>query len=99
MIVMMRNRRPVVAGRVIVEREGGYIPVPEDEITDSDRIVNPFRFLPVSVFVDKNARVLYEESSKSPLIRRHEVADGERYGRIMTAVTLFLIGDVLSPCR
>jgi hypothetical protein len=83
------------AGRVIVEREGDYIPVSEDEITAADRRVEAFRFLPVSLFVDENAKVLYEESPRSHSVHRYEIGSPDRYARIMTSVTRFLIKNTL----
>ena len=85
------------AGRIIVEREGEYIPVSEAEATSGDRRVEPFRFLPVSLFVDDNAGVVYQESSRSHSIQRFEINSPDQYGRIMTSVTRFLIRNVVTP--
>ena len=83
------------AGRIIVEREGDYIPVPEGETASADRRVEAFRFLPISLYVDENARVLYEDSPRSHTIQRYEIGAKDRYGRIMTSVTRYLIKNSL----
>lgn len=84
------------AGRIIVERKGKYIAVSEDETTALDRRVEAFRFLPVSLFVDENAGVVYGEHPGSHRVQRYEVVDKDRYGWIMTSVTRFLIENALN---
>jgi hypothetical protein len=86
----------LVAGRIIIEREGEYIPVNPEEARSEDEKVHPFRFLPFSLFVDENARVVYEESERSHTIHRYEIIENDRYARIMTSVTRYLISSVLS---
>jgi len=83
------------AGRVFVEREGEYVPVSEDEIEANDRKVEAYRFLPVSLFVDESASVLYEDSPRSHIIHRFEIVSPDRYAQIMTSVTHFLIKNAL----
>lgn len=82
------------AGRAIVERGGELLPVIQDEILDSDRRVQAFRFLPISLFVDENTRVLYEKSARSLLIYRYEISSADRYAEIMSSVTRFLIKNI-----
>jgi hypothetical protein len=84
------------AGRIFVEREGEFFPVPEVDTAATDLRVKAFHFLPVSLFVDENANVVYEESPRSHVIHRYEIGDSDRYGRIMTSVTQFLINNVLA---
>ncbi len=84
------------AERIIVERDGEYIPVSEENSTAKDRSVKPFRFLPVSLYVNEDAGVIYEESSRSHTIQRYEINSLDEYGRIMTSVTRFLVQDVVS---
>ncbi len=83
------------AGRTIVYRKGEYIPVSQDEITAADRKVEAFRFLPVSLYVDENANIVYAESPDSHVLRRFEIGDTERYSQIMTSATRFLIKNAL----
>ena len=84
------------AGWVIVEREGEYIPVTEDETTSTDTRVDAFRFLPLSLWVDENANVVYEESPRSHTIHCFEIVNTDRYAQVMTSVTRFLIKNVLN---
>ena len=83
------------AGRAIVEREGECLAVPGESITSADRLVEAFRFRPVSLFVDEDAVVRYEDSPRSHSALRYEIVRGDEYSRIMTSVTRFLIGSVL----
>ncbi|MCJ7679974.1 MAG: hypothetical protein MUP70_04530, partial [Candidatus Aminicenantes bacterium] len=85
-----------VAGRSIIDREGEYIAVPEGEMSAADRRVEVFCFRPVSLSVDTEALVSYEESPGSHTIHRYEIAVPDGYGRIMTSVTRHLIKNVLS---
>jgi hypothetical protein len=91
----------VAAGRIMVERDGEYVTLAAGNILAEDIRVEAIRFSPVSVFVDKDAHVVYEESSRSHRILRFEVADRDRYAKIMTTVTRHLIRDCLSgtPAR
>lgn len=82
------------AGRKIVETEDGWIAVPGDLMKKDAPVIAVFRFTPVSVFVDENARVIYEESKRSRQVFRFQVVDRESYPRIMTSVTAHLIGDL-----
>ena len=84
-----------VAGRAIIEREGEYIAMPDEEIRETDRRIEAFRFCPVSLFVDSDARVSYEESPRSHLIYRYEIINPDMYSRIMTSVTRHLIKNAI----
>ena len=70
--------------------------ISQDEIIATDRRVEAFRFLPVSLFVDENARVVYGENPGSHRVQRYEVVDKDRFVRIMTSVTRFLIANAIS---
>ena len=76
-------------------REGECLAVPGESITSADRLVEAFRFRPVSLFVDEDAVVRYEDSPRSHSALRYEIVRGDEYSRIMTSVTRFLIGSVL----
>ncbi len=86
------------AGRRIVERDGAWVAVPATRLTGDDRLVEVFRFTPVSLFVDGDARVSYERSDRSHEIMRFEVTDPDRYADIMTAVTAALLGELSTTC-
>lgn len=82
------------AGRKIVETEGGWTAVPGDLVKNEATTIEVFRFTPVSVFVDENARVIYEESERASQVFRFQVVDRELYPRVMTSVTAHLIGGL-----
>jgi hypothetical protein len=54
----------------------------------------PFRFVPVSLFVDPEARVIYEESPRSHELMRFQIKNRETYAEVMTSVTRRLIGEL-----
>lgn len=83
------------AGRVIVERAGEFLPLKQDEIEETYQRVEAFRFLPISLFVDEDAKVVYEESAGSHLVNRFEISYPERYAEIMSSVTHFLIENIV----
>ncbi len=83
-----------VAGRRIVEREGTWLALPPDRITAGDQVIEAFRFLPVTLYVDDQARVVYGESKHSRTVRRFQVGDPGTYAQVMTSVTGRLIGDL-----
>jgi len=83
-----------VADRVIVERAGDFIPVLKDQKTSEERTAEPFRFVPVSLYVDEDAKVIYEESPRAHVVQRFEIASPDQYSRIMTSVTRYLISSV-----
>jgi hypothetical protein len=82
------------AGRKIVEKEGEWVAVPVDRLEKKARIIEVFRFAPVSVFVDDDARVVYEDSSRSRRIFRFQIVNAELYPKVMTSATSHLIGDL-----
>lgn len=82
------------AGRKIVETEGAWIAVPGDLVKKDAPVGEVFRFTPVSVFVDNDARVIYEESARSRRVFRFQVVNPEFYPAVMASVTGHLIGDL-----
>jgi len=82
------------AGRKIVQREGEWVAVPVDFLEKKARVLEIFRFARVSVFVDDDARIVYEETSRSRRIFRFQIVNTELYPEVMTSVTSHLIGDL-----
>ena len=82
------------AGRKIVQRGNEWISTPDALLEKKDRICEVFRFVPVSLLVNDEARVLYEESPRSHRILRFQIVNTELYPDIMTSVTSRLIGDL-----
>ena len=82
------------AGRKIVATEEGWTAVPGNLVKNDAPTIEVFRFTPVSVFVDENARVIYEESARARQVFRFKVVDRELYPRVMTSVTAHMIGSL-----
>ena len=82
------------AGRRIIEADEGWVSLPGDLVKKEIPAMEVFRFVPVSVFVDENARVIYGESGRSRQVFRFQVVDMETYPAIMTSVTAHMIGDL-----
>ncbi len=83
-----------VAERVIVARDGEWISIPENAAGEGERTCEVFRFTPVSLFVDNDARVIYEDSARSRQILRFQIVNAELYPRVMTSVTSRLIEEI-----
>jgi len=82
-----------VAGRCIVQEGTGWTSIPAGKKTPDATAVKVFRFVPVSLHVDGDARVVYEESPRAHQVQRFQIVDRKRYARIMTDVTSCLIGS------
>jgi len=82
------------ADRAIIEREGRWVAVPADRDIGDEHVVEAFRFSPVSLFVDDEARVRYEVSARAHEVMRFEIANPDRYAQIMTSVTAALLGEL-----
>ncbi|MFH2000898.1 MAG: nucleoside hydrolase [Planctomycetota bacterium] len=82
------------AGRRIVERDGERIAVPASSLKEGDAVLEVFRFVPVSLFVNDDSRVVYGESSRSHEIFRFQIVNRELYAETMTSVTRRLIHDL-----
>lgn len=82
------------AGRKIVEKGREWVAVPEDYLEKSARVCEVFRFVPVTLYVDDRARIVYQETSRSRRVFRYQVANSELYPEVMTSVTSHLLGDL-----
>jgi Inosine-uridine preferring nucleoside hydrolase len=85
---------PFVAGREVVRRDGGWISVPRSAVREGEETVTPFRFVPVTLSVNDEARVVYGEAEGALVVHRFEVVDRESYAEVMTSVTANLIGSL-----
>jgi len=83
-----------LADRKIIERQGEWISVPQDLIEKHTKDVEIFRFIPVSLYADRDGRVLYEESERSSRVFRFQVVDKGLYPQVMTSVTAHLMGSL-----
>jgi len=77
----------VAAGRKIVKKYNEYIALPEEQIRKDDTVVEAFRFIPVSLYVNEDVKVVYKELSGSKPVLRYQVVDKELYPEIKTSVT------------
>lgn len=83
-----------VAGRNIIKRDGEWISV-VDGVTENPRDrAGVFSFVPISLYVDENARVVYQASSKSHEVLRFQIKDMDTYPEAMTSATAHLLGDL-----
>jgi hypothetical protein len=83
------------AGRIIVEMGEGWASIPKKLLEKDDRICEAFQFVPVSLFVNNEACVVYDASSMSHRVMRFQIKDIKIYPEIMTSVTSRLIGDLV----
>lgn len=82
-----------ITERKIVKRGEEYLALPQDQIKGEEEVI-PYRFVPVSMTVNKDARVVYEDSSKSNPILRFQKSEIKNYAEIMTSVAANLIGSL-----
>ena len=59
--------------------------------SQESREVEPFRFLPVDLHADENARIIYGKSTHSHRILRFQIVEKALYPEIMTALTRQLL--------
>jgi xylan 1,4-beta-xylosidase len=83
-----------VAGRKIVRDATGWTSLAPDRIPAGAESFAPFRFVPVSLRVDPEGRVIYEDSPRAHRVMRFQITDRKRYAEVMTAVTARLIGSI-----
>lgn len=82
------------AGRTIIEEGGEWIAVPMDSLPEDARVCEVFRFVPVSLYVDDQARVVYRKTPPSQPVFRFQVVNPDSYPKVMTSVTSHLIGGL-----
>ena len=82
------------AGREIIETEDGWVAPRPDSRPAGGRRIEAFRFVPVTLSVDENAKVSYGDSPGARRIMRFEIVDPASYPEVMTSVTRHLIGDL-----
>jgi hypothetical protein len=58
---------------------------------NKEQEIRPFKFDEVSVFVDKQANVLYEDTSRAGKIMQFHVLKTDIYAQVMTSVTAQLL--------
>jgi hypothetical protein len=96
--VLLMNRNlwcsaifPHIAGRRFIRLENEFISVPVNASYNKEQEIRPFKFDEVSVFVDKQANVLYEDTNRAGRIRQFHVLTADIYAEVMTSVTAQLL--------
>jgi len=80
-----------IAGRSFVRHGNKFISVPMNASYKKEREIKPFRFDEVSVLVDEQANVSYEQTRRANKIRQFHVLTPEIYAEVMTSVTAQLL--------
>jgi len=80
-----------IAGRKFIRRGNKFISVPMDASYNKELEIRPFKFDEVSVFVDKQANVLYEDTNRAEKIMQFHVLKADFYAEVMTSVTAQLL--------
>ena len=81
------------AGRKIIKKDGDWISVPDYYSSGEAQICEVFRFVPVTLYVDEQAHIFYQNTPKSHQVYRFQIVNRELYPKIMTSVTSHLIGS------
>jgi len=82
---------PHIAGRRFVRRENEFISIPMNASYNKEQEIRPFKFDEVSVFVDEQANVSYEDTNRAGRIRQFHVLSADIYAEVMTSVTAQLL--------
>jgi len=80
-----------IAGRRFVQRGNKFISIPKSASYSKEQEVKPFRFDEVSVFVNEQANVSYEQTGRANKIRQFHVLTPDVYADVMTSVTARLL--------
>ncbi|NIP27374.1 MAG: hypothetical protein GWN67_14185 [Phycisphaerae bacterium] len=96
--VLLMNRNlwcsaifPYIAGRRFIRKESEFISIPVNDSYNKEQEIRPFKFDEVSVFVDKQANVLYEDTKRAGKIMQFHVLKADIYAEVMTSVTAQLL--------
>jgi hypothetical protein len=80
-----------IAGRRFIRREKKFISVPMNASYNREREIRPFKFDELSVFVDEQANVLYEDTNRAGKIMQFHILTADIYAEVMTSVTAQLL--------
>jgi hypothetical protein len=96
--VLLMNRNlwcsaifPYIAGRRFIRKKNEIISVPMNASYNKEQEIRPFKFDEVSVFVDKQANVLYEDTNRAGKIMQFHVLTADIYTEVMTSMTTQLL--------
>jgi hypothetical protein len=80
-----------IAVRRFIHQENKFISVPANVSFNKEEEIIPFKFEEVSVFVDGEANVSYEDTNRAGKIRQFHVLTADIYAEVMTSVTAQLL--------
>ncbi len=80
-----------IAGRRFIRKGNDFISIPMNTPYIKEREIKPFRFDDVSVFVDENANVFYEDTNRAEKIRQFHILTPDVYVEVMTSATAQLL--------
>ena len=80
-----------IAGRRFIHQENKFISIPMNVSYNKEEEIIPFKFEEVSVFVDEQANVSYEDTNRARKIRQFHVLTADIYAEVMTSVTAQLL--------
>jgi hypothetical protein len=83
-----------IAGRRFVRKGNEFISIPMNALYNKEQDIRPFRFDEVSVFVDEQTNVSYEDTSRAGKIRQFHILTPDVYAEVMTSVTAQLLSQL-----
>jgi len=86
---------PYMAGRQYVQRGSTFLAVPKAQVLSDDKIMEPFSFLPVKVYIDEKGLEKYENTNGLQMVHRFHVNDMDAYAEMMTSITRELLKELI----
>lgn len=80
-----------IAGRRFVRRGNEFISIPMNASYNKEQQIKPFKFDEVSVYVDEQANVFYEHTTRAKKVRQFHILAPDVYADVMTSVTAQLL--------
>lgn len=80
-----------ISGRRFIRQGNKFVSVPVNASYNREQEIRPFKFDEVSVFVDEQANVLYQDTNRAGKIMQFHVLTADIYAEVMTSVTAQLL--------
>jgi hypothetical protein len=80
-----------IAGRRFIRKGNEFISIPMNVSYNKEQEIKPFRFDDVSVFVNEQANVSFEQTDRANKIMQFHVLTPDIYAEVMTSVTAQLL--------
>ena len=80
-----------ISGRRFIRRGNKFVSVPVNASDNREQEIRSFKFDEVSIFVDEQANVLYEDTNRAVKIMQFHVLKPDIYAEVMTSVTAQLL--------